>query len=110
MEISEEQRQFQRKWHQLKYDLISVSESLREYVSAGDRFLVWDYVDHNELGLAFDHLLDTIFDEPNHPPTLSDEQAHVLLALGKAIDYPSDSDRCFKLFLSKYFPLELDSR
>ncbi|WP_169745414.1 hypothetical protein [Deinococcus radiopugnans] len=106
MEIPEEQH----KWRQLQYDLVAVSESLREHVSAGNRFLVWDYVDHNEFGLAFDHLLDAAFDEPDHPPPLSDEQAQVLLTLGKAIGYPSDSDRCFKLFLAKYFPDELSSR
>lgn len=76
-------------------------------LSEGDRDTVVDYIDHNEMGVAFDHLLYALFDEPEQPVPLSPSEADSILRLGKAMEYDANSDIVYKIFLSTYFPEEV---
>lgn len=92
---------------QRRYSLVALAESFGDQLDADDRFVVWDYVDHNQMGIAFDHLLYRLFDEPVRAVTVTPEQAEELHALGKAMSYSSDSDIVYRIFLAQHFPQEV---
>lgn len=109
VDISDEQRILNGIWRQHSYDLVALSESFSAFVSTDHRYLVWDYIDHNEIGIAFDHLIYALFDEPDAPPHLTDAQAQSILKLGKALGYTDEPRFSYVAFLKLYFPDELKS-
>lgn len=107
MELSEEQRILNSIWQERRYDLVALTESFGEQIERDQRLVIWNYVDHNELGIAFDHLLYVLFDEPAGEITVNDEQAERILALGKAMAYTPESAIVYRIFLERCFPDEL---
>ena len=94
-------------WQQHRHELVALSESFGVQLDRDARFIIWDYVDHNEQGLAFDHLLYRLFDELVRDIAVTPEQADRLHELGKALGYTANSSIVYKIFLTQHFPDEV---
>ena len=105
--LSEGQKQALVAAHELRYTLVALTESFGEQLDWDDRYLVWDYVDHTEEGIAFDHLLYRLFDEPVRAVSVTPQQADRLLELGKALGYTANSSIVYRIFLAQHFPDEV---